>query len=117
MSTARAGTGRQILAATMTEAEMQDGIVAHARLHGWTDYHTYDSRRSPQGFPDLVLVRPPEVLFWELKTTKGRVRPQQRTWLDLLGSCQSVEAALIRPADYDRALSRLARRARGGASR
>ena len=54
-----------------------------------------------KGFPDLVLVRldPPEVIFAELKSQKGRLSPEQKEWLDLLkGSGQQVY--VWRPDDY-----------------
>jgi hypothetical protein len=51
-------------------------------LYGWRWYHTHDSRRSPAGFPDYVAVRGPELIFVELKAERGRVRPQQREWLE-----------------------------------
>src|SRR5690606_3850898 len=76
---------RAMLAAAMSEAELQDAIVAAARLHGWATYHTRDSRGSDRGFPDLVLVHPRHgVYFAELKSASGRVTADQRAWLDQL---------------------------------
>lgn len=100
---------RETLDKTMTEREFQEGIVAHAVLHGWRAFHPYDSRRSEPGFPDLILVRGGECLAWELKSEKGRMRPRQQDWLDELGQVPGIEAAVIRPTTYDAALRRLAR--------
>ena len=36
-----------------TEKGFQAAVVELARLRGWLVYHTYDSRRSAKGFPDL----------------------------------------------------------------
>lgn len=105
-------TARQLLNAAMTEDELQDGLIRHATLHGWLVYHTHDSRRSQAGFPDLVLLRGDTLILWELKNAKRKVSPEQQVWLDALGGAKNVEAAVVRPADYDRALQRLARRAR-----
>ena len=68
----------------MTEAEFQAQVIALATLGGWAHYHTFDSRKSAAGFPDLVLVRRNQVLFIELKSERGRVSPEQRAWLDRL---------------------------------
>lgn len=105
-------TLRSALAATMTEDQLLAGLIEHAQFHGWLAYHTHDSRRSAEGFPDLVLLRPPDLILWELKTEKGKVSAEQQVWLDRLAEAHTIEAALIRPADYDRCLQRLARRPR-----
>lgn len=64
----------------MTEKQFQSHIVQFAKMRGWLVYHTYDSRRSEPGFPDLVLVRGKRVLFRELKTNKGRLTFHQIKW-------------------------------------
>ena len=66
------------------EAQLLKQVRQAARHGGWLCYHTYDSRLSEPGFPDLVLVRPPELLFVELKSDRGRIRPEQREWIDAL---------------------------------
>ena len=76
-------------------------------LFGWLCYHTHDSRRSEPGFPDIVMVRPPSVLFAELKTDTGRVTPAQRMWLEALGRCPGIEAYVWRPSDFDAIVERL----------
>ena len=83
-----------------TEAQFQAAVIELATRAGWLTHHEYDSRRSTPGYPDLVLVRAPRVLFIELKTQRGRVRPEQRAWLETLLNCPGVEVALWRPADW-----------------
>lgn len=39
------------------ERDFQAAVMELARLLGWRVYHTWDSRKSEPGFPDLVLVR------------------------------------------------------------
>lgn len=56
-----------------TEKRFQAQIVTLARTLGWAEHHTYDSRRSPAGFPDLVLLRPPRLILAEVKTDAGRM--------------------------------------------
>ena len=68
-----------------SEAAFQQQVTQLAAFYGWRSYHTHDSRRSAPGFPDLVLVRDVQLVFAELKTDKGRIRPEQREWLDALG--------------------------------
>jgi ribosomal protein L37E len=86
---------------TPEETRFQNAVLTVAQLCGWRAYHTHDSRRSAAGFPDLVLVRPPRVIFAELKTRTGRASPAQLDWLQLLRDCPGVETYLWRPADWD----------------
>lgn len=62
-------------------------------------YHTFDSRRSDTGFPDLVLVRD-RVVFLELKREKGRVSEAQRGWLTSLHAA-GAEVYVVRPRHFD----------------
>jgi hypothetical protein len=84
----------------LTEAAFQAAIIELATLAGWLCHHEYDSRRSTPGYPDLTLCKPPRLLLIELKTQRGRVRPEQREWLAALAECPGVEVALWRPSDW-----------------
>jgi VRR-NUC domain-containing protein len=90
----------------ISEAEHQDQVLRLARLCGWHHYHTCDSRRSPEGFPDLVLARRPRLLFRELKTESGNVTKAQEFWLNLLRLC-GQDAEVWRPSDFDRIVQEL----------
>ena len=97
----------------MSERELQQAVLDCARLFGWRAYHTFDSRRSARGFPDVVLVRPPRLLAAELKAEHGRLTLEQHRWLDALRACPGVEAVEWRPHDWtsgaiERALRRVA---------
>lgn len=85
----------------LTERQWQAAIVATARQFNWSVYHTAFSIKSSPGFPDLVLVRPPRIIFAELKTATGRLTHHQQSWLDLLGACESVETYLWRAGEDD----------------
>lgn len=93
----------------ITEAQHQAAIIELAQLTGWRWYHVPDSRRCPAGFPDLVLCRPPVLLFVECKTDKGKLRPEQREWLQALFACDTVRARVWRPGDWAEIEETLAR--------
>lgn len=102
----RAEEYAQMMAAGMKERDLQALVVRLARSLGWLAYHTFDSRRSEPGFPDLVLVREDRVLFRELKTEKGRATPAQKTWLAAL-TAAGMDAGLWRPVQwFDRTIER-----------
>lgn len=90
----------------MTEKQWQELVVRLATYCQWTHMHVYDSRRSDPGWPDLVLCRPPELIFVELKTDKGRVSTAQQEWLDRLTVC-GMEVHVWRPRDLDAVHRRL----------
>ena len=64
------------------EKDLMQAIVDEAIHNGWLVYHTYDSRRSTPGFPDLVLVHPTRrlIVFAEVKS-KAKLTKQQQEWL------------------------------------
>lgn len=93
--------GTQATLPIVPEVIFQRQLVTFAGLCGYLVYHCYDSRKSSgPGFPDLVLVKPPRVIFVELKTMTGRFRPLQVTWLAALSRCPGVESYCWRPADW-----------------
>ena len=96
-----------IVASQMTEADHLEQVKAVALTCGWRVYHTFDSRRSAAGFPDLVLVRPPRVIFAELKRENGRLTIPQKLWGDDLEQCSGVDYYLWRPSDWDSILGML----------
>lgn len=117
------GAGGELL-----EGAFQSQVVGLADFYGWRSYHTHDSRRSRKGFPDLVLVRVPELIFAELKTETGRTTPEQAAWLEDLKAVAAaldealdtygasledvpapVDVYLWRPSDFDAIHARLAR--------
>ncbi len=98
----------------VSEKEFQQAVLEYAKLCGWMCYHTWSSIHSPAGFPDLVLVRPPRVVFAELKVGKREPTPAQREWLILLASCAGVEAYLWRPDNWDEIAEILKPEQKGG---
>lgn len=102
---------RRVVSRTMTEAQFQQLVIDLAQLHGWRVAHfraaTLRTGRTVTpvsadgaGWPDLVLVHPVRgVLFRELKTDRGKVRPQQQVWLDWLEAA-GMDAGVWRPRDW-----------------
>lgn len=75
----------------ISESEFQRQVVYYARRQRWLVYHTFDSRRSAAGFPDLVMVRGHRLIFAELKASNGRLTADQVNWLsDLWTAGQTV---------------------------
>jgi hypothetical protein len=97
---------RERLFDAMTEQDLQDVVIDMAHMFGWKVAHFRPARTEHgwttpvaadgAGFPDLCLARRGQVMFVELKTVTGRIRPQQQAWLDQLS-----DAHLIRPTDLD----------------
>lgn len=101
--------------AGVSEREFQSAVLELAGWCGWRCYHTYDSRRSEAGFPDLVMVRDGRLVVAELKSERGRVSAEQQGWLEAFGlvaagSAGRVRVCVWRPADWAAIVEVLARR-------
>jgi hypothetical protein len=94
------------------EQSFQTCVLEVARLAGWRTLHILPARRADgswrtpvggdgKGWPDLTLVRPPRLLFVELKSENGKLRPEQRDWLDRLRLLPQAEVYLWTPRDWD----------------
>lgn len=85
----------------LTEKSFQSQVVGLARMFGWLAYHSFDSRRSAPGFPDIVLVHRRRKLFVmpELKVGKNRLTPEQQLWIDTLTDV-GIDARVWRPEDW-----------------
>ncbi len=90
MSTVASDTLR---AERISEAELQSAIIELAQRYGWLVHHARPARnvrgwstpiQGDSGFPDLVLAKNGCVLFAELKSERGRLRPEQRAWMQVL---------------------------------
>lgn len=83
----------------ITEEQFQNQILAYVRARGLLAYHTYNSRRSVPGWPDLAIVGARGVLFRELKREKGKVSPDQQFWISALGDA-GQDVGVWRPSDW-----------------
>jgi hypothetical protein len=91
---------RRLLDSNISEKAWQASVVSLAHYYRWNHYAAFDSRRSPEGWPDLTLWRPPHLIFRECKSETGRLTPKQRAVLDQLAAC-GQDVGVWRPSDWD----------------
>lgn len=111
-SSVESAAAKRDVGALLSEKDFQQQIVDLARTMGWRVFHVFDSRRSDPGFPDLVLVRGPVLLFLELKSERGRIQPEQAEWIAALKKAKIVEADIVRPNAWAQIEAVLTSRAR-----
>lgn len=92
----------------MNEDQFRREVTQIAQDWGWTVAHAGRARAGRRwitpiatGFPDLVLLRPPQLVFIELKTTRGVRSPEQVKWIGDLQQCTGVEAYFADPDDAE----------------
>ena len=85
------------------ERDLREQIRDLCKLTGFKFYFTWTSIHSPRGMPDLILCRPPRIIFAELKTEKGQLSDKQKEWVELLSECKgNVECYVWRPSDIEK---------------
>jgi hypothetical protein len=99
-------SARSVLPPKLSEASWQRVVIELAEHRQWSVWHDQDTRRNRAGLPDLLLVRGDRFMARELKTDTGRVRPEQKAWLDGLAAA-GVDSGVWRPADWDRVQAEL----------
>lgn len=63
------------------EQQFQQAIIDLARLSGFEHiYHTWDSRNSPAGFPDLIMLKGKRMIIAEIKVG-APLSAEQYFWL------------------------------------
>lgn len=91
--------------ADILESDWQRSVVQLAKTLNWDRcYHTFNSRRSAHGFPDLILLRE-RLVALELKRETTRLTDEQAGWIRALTKA-NVEVYVARPRDLD-ALARI----------
>lgn len=94
--------------APVSEAAFMSAVVRLARQQHYLVYHTWSSKRSPEGFPDLICARAGSpLLAIEVKTDTGHVTPAQAAWLEALAGCTGVVSEVWRPSALDEIVQRL----------
>lgn len=93
----------------VTETEFQRAVLDLAKLHHLHVAHFRPAKTAKGkwvtavgadgvGYPDLTILGPQGVIWRELKTETGLIRPAQRIWLIWLQQ-GGQDAAIWRPAD------------------
>lgn len=84
----------------MREKQLMQHVLDMARALGYLAYHTYNSRRSEPGFPDIIAVGFDRLIAIECKREKEKPTAEQQNWLDELAFVPGVECYVIRPNDW-----------------
>lgn len=102
----------------LKEADFQKRVVQYAQRRLWLVAHTPRANpegrwRTPvsadaKGEPDLRMVRDDRLVYAELKSQKGRLRPDQERWIERLLLVPGIEVYVWRPADWDEIVRLLA---------
>lgn len=103
-----------------SEAVFQAQVIRLAKMNGWMVFHprkiqSHDGKwmtaiQGDVGFPDLVFAhRLRGLIFAELKSSVGRIDPQQARWLEEL-VLAGAEAYIWRPRDLQDIADRLGRK-------
>ena len=103
-------TNRELMDSQITEADWQKTVIDYAHMQGWIVAHFRPARTEKgwrtavsadgKGFPDLVLVRPPRVIFSEIKGATGELSYNQIPWWQALAQCPGIEYYVWRPRDW-----------------
>lgn len=79
-----------------SEASFMKAVMQAAKLHKWTVWHDVDSRKNAAGWPDLVCIRGGTIIFAELKTDTGKLRPAQVRYQELLAAVEARAGGAVR---------------------
>ena len=100
----------------MSEKQFLAQVIELAKLYGWSCAHFRSARiqrkdgshyyatpvqADGEGWPDLVMARPPRLIFAEIKSESGIPSEAQMDWINCLNLCPPAEAYLWRPKDFD----------------
>lgn len=83
----------------LSEEAFQRCITDYCQLRGLLFFHDHDSKRNNPGFPDLVIVGRTHTIWRELKTDKGKLRPDQEKWITAL-QATGQDVSVWRPRDW-----------------
>lgn len=90
----------------MTEKVFMRTVIDVCRLHGYTVFHTHDSRHSQPGFPDLEIIGHGRIFHRELKLDTGRTTPDQTACINLINQ-NGGDAAVWRPSMWPQIIHEL----------
>ena len=91
-----------VVEAAQKEAAFQQQILDLARTLGWRCYHTWDSRHSEGGFPDIIAIRGATLLALEIKGAKAKEPPpDQVAWIGAFQQVRFVHADFVYPRHWE----------------
>ncbi len=103
----------------LSERQFQQSVIEWATTYGWqvhgerpglyADGRWATMVQGQAGYPDLVLCRPPRLIFAELKVAKNKPTPLQNAWLELLALIPGVEVYVWRPEQWSQILVTLSK--------
>lgn len=106
---------QQVIAGNMSEAELQDNIIAMAKQYGWlvhAERPAVNQRgkwvtpiQGDKGFPDVFGVKPPRILIIEDKSKAGSLSAAQEKWIIALAGCPAVKVMVARPENWEEILA------------
>ena len=100
---------------TQTERQFQDEVIQHAQLMGYkvahfrtvrvqradgSCYYCTPAVADGEGWPDLVICKPPKLFIVELKVGRNKLSDTQAVWLDMLAAC-GIDAGVLRPETWE----------------
>lgn len=86
----------------ISHKQFQQQIIDLAKLAGFEHiYFTWNSRHSPAGFPDLVIIKERRQIVAELKVGKDNLSPEQYFWLLEFKKGRHTEVYVWYPEDFD----------------
>lgn len=105
------------IAQLMLEDQLEENVRQLCASLGLLYYHTRDSRRSPEGYPDCAIANPRGgYIVRELKRQREQPTPAQQGWLDAL-TWSGIDAGVWRPVDLlDKTIARELVALAGGSS-
>ena len=101
-------TPRQIAWLSASEKKFATTVAGFMRRHGWRVQRNGwigVGNQHVKGFPDMVCIRE-AILFVELKTTTGKLKPAQEEWRDCILAAGG-QWELWRPRDWEALKERL----------
>lgn len=113
------GEFRRLIDGRLSEQEWQKQVEEALRWYGWWWMHIPPNvvvcpgchrkiyRGIARGFPDILAIKPPYILWIELKTERGALDPDQQRVHAMLQDC-GQRVLRVRPRDRETVLNLIA---------
>lgn len=84
----------------ITHKDLQQNVATLAKHKGWRVQFWWRSFHSGKGFLDLVLARPPRLIFAEIKIPPDKLSKEQQEWYEIWGKYKNIERYVWLPEDW-----------------